>query len=145
MSKAGTQPEFVNAQLLSLTNVTDGERYDQIQNLALDLKRATYFKSLQDGNIDRLYGAADNALEFDLVLTVPEVITFVNLTKMTDLGSNRTLPEKIWRISGVAKNGTTFRIDFSGAVVVFRTNKPILGAVSHHVRVEATSITVTET
>ncbi len=145
MSTTGFQSEFVDALSMTLTNVTDGDQYQQITNLIFDLKRATYFKSLQDATMERLFGVANNALEFDVVLTIPEVIKFVNLTAMIDQTINRTLPDKIWRIAGVSKKNTTFRIDFSGSVVVLRTTKPNLGASTHHIRIEATSLTVSVT
>lgn len=145
MSTTGFQDEFVDALSMSLTNVTDGDQYQQITNLILDLKRATWFKSLMDGSIERLYGAADNALEFDITLTVPEVVKFASLTAMVDLSSNRTLPEKLWRIRGVSKKNTTFTIEFTGAVVVLRTLKPNIGASTHHIRIEASTIAVSVT
>jgi hypothetical protein len=145
MSTTGFQDEFVDALSMTLTNVTDDDQYQQITNLVLDLKRTTWFKSLMDARMERLYGVADNALEFDITLTIPEVIKFVNLTAMVDQVAQRILPDKIWRIAGVSKKNTTFRIDFSGAVVSLRTNKPNLGASTHHIRIEASTLTVTVT
>lgn len=145
MSTTGFQDEFVDALSMTLTNVTDGDQYQQISNLVFDLKRATWFKSLMDARMERLFGVSNNALEFDIVLTIPEVIKFVNLTAMIDQDTERTLPDKVWRIAGVSKKNTTFRIDFLGAVVVLRTTKPNLGASTHHIRIEASSLTVSVT
>jgi len=145
MSLAGDTDEFVNAQKLFLTNVTDNENYRQITNLIFDLNRSTYFKGRMDGNVDRLFGAGNNAIEFDITLTVPEVATFVNLSQIIDLIGDRTLPSKEWRINGTAEDGQTFSISITGSIVSLRTTRPLSGASTHHIRIEGDTITVTET
>jgi hypothetical protein len=142
-SPVGTYPEFVNAQKMTLENTSDNKKYTQIQNLIFDLRRDSHFKSLTDATMERLYGVADNALEFDITLTVGEVASFITLAKMTNQTTDRTLPEKDWKIEGTAENNTKFSITFKGSVVIFRTIRPLKSASSHHVRIEASSITVT--
>jgi hypothetical protein len=145
MSLTGDNDEFVNAQFLTLTNVTDSEIYRQITNVAFDLNRLSHFKSRTDGRIDRLFGAGNNGIEFDITLTVPEVATFVDLSQMINLTSNRTLPSKQWRIDGTAEDGQTFSIAITGSVVQLRTIRPTAGASTHHIRIEAETITVSIT
>jgi hypothetical protein len=142
MSLTGDTDEFVNAQFHSLTNVTDNENYRQVTNIAFDLNRFSHFKSRTDGRIDRLFGAGNNGIEFDITLTVPEVATFVDLSQMINLTSNRTLPSKEWRIDGTAEDGQTFSIAITGSIVSLRTIRPGAGASTHHIRIEADTITV---
>jgi len=143
MSAVGVFDKYVNAQKMSLTNLTDNKQYTQILNLGFDIDRASHFKSLMNGTFQRLYGVANNALEFDIVLTVAEVAWLVAMTQIIDASTNRTLPVKAWRIRGTGRDGTSFNIDFIGSVVTLRTIRPNLGAGEHHVRVETSSITVT--
>lgn len=145
MSQTGDTDEFVNAQRLTLTNVTDSEIYTQITNLAFDLGRFSHFKSRTDGRIDRLFGAGNNAIELDITLTVPEVATFVSLSQMINLTSDRTLLSKEWRINGTSEDGQTFSIAITGSLISLRTIRPNAGAATHHIRIEADTITVTVT
>jgi len=107
-----------------------------------DISRAVHFKSLMNASMERLYGVANNALEFDIVLTVPEVAGFVAYTQIVNADTDRKLPIMAWRITGVAIDNTTFNIDFIGSVVVLKTTRPNMGAGEHHVRIEASTITV---
>ena len=142
MSAVGTRQKLVNAQKMTLTNVTDNQSYTQLSNLVYDITRSTKFKSLQNATMERLFGVANNSLEFDILLTVPQVATFIDLTRIIS-NVNRNLPVKSWRITGTSKDGTTFTITFSGSVVALRTIRPNAGAGEHHIRIESTDITVT--
>lgn len=139
---SGEFPEFVNAQKLTLTNLTDNDEYTQITNLAFDITQASHFKALMDGTIERLFGSANNSLDFDVTLTTPEVVKLVGLATMINQTSNRTLPTKSWRIFGRAEDNSTFQLTFNGSVVSLRTLRPRVSAATHHVRIEATDIVV---
>lgn len=139
---SGEFPEFVNAQKLTLTNLTDNDEYTQITNLAFDITQASYFKSLMDGTIERLFGSANNSIDFDVTLTIPEVVKLVTLATMINQTTQRTLPIKSWRIEGTAENGTKFSLTINGSIVSLRTLRPRISAATHHVRIEATDIGV---
>jgi hypothetical protein len=139
---SGEFNEFVNAQKLTLTNVTDGDEYTQVTNLAFDITQASYFKSLMDGSIERLFGNANNSIDFDVTLTTPEVVKLVELATMINQTTQRTLPIKQWRIFGRAEDNSTFQLSFNGSVVSLRTLRPRVSAATHHVRIEATDIVV---
>jgi len=142
MSSTGTFSKYVNSQRLTLTNLSDNKKFDQILNLAFDIARSSHFKSLMDGNMQRLFGVANNALEFDIILTVPEVTYFVALTQIVDAVLDRNLPVKAWRITGTSIDNSIFNIDFIGSVVTLKTTRPNLGAGEHHIRIETGSISV---
>jgi len=142
MSSVGVFAKYVNAQKMSLTDLTNNKKYTQILNLMFDISRASYFKSLMDASMERLYGVANNALEFDIVLTVPEVAGFVAYTQIVDPVLDRKLPIEAWRITGTAIDNTSFNIDFIGSVVMLKTTRPNMGAGEHHVRIETSTITV---
>jgi tryptophan 2,3-dioxygenase len=139
---SGENTEQVNAQFLTLTNLTDGDEYTQVTNLAFDITQASHFKSLMDGTIERLFGNANNSLDFDVTLTTPEVVKLVELATMINQTTNRTLPIRSWRIFGRAEDNSTFQLTFNGSVVSLRTLRPRVSAATHHVRIEATDIVV---
>ena len=139
---SGENTEQVNAQFLTLKNITDGETYDQITNLMFDLSLQSYFKPLMDGTMQRLYGTPNNVLDFDITLTVPEVPKWLLLATYIDLFTNRTLRIKNYEIEGTAEDGTKFKLTFNGAVVAFRTVRPRVSAATHHLRIDATDILV---
>lgn len=143
MSSTGIFAKYVNVQKMTLTNLSDNLKYTQITNLIFDIMRASHFKSLMDGSMERLFGVANNALEFDIMLTVPEVAGFVNLTQIVDPVTDRKLPVKAWRITGTSIDNSVFNIDFIGSVVALRTIRPNAGASEQHVRIESRSIAVT--
>lgn len=143
MSATGLFSKYVNVQKMTLTNLSDNIKYTQITNLIFDIMRASHFKSLMDGSMERLFGVANNALEFDVMLTVPEVAGLVNLTAIVDPVTDRKLPVKAWRITGTSIDNSIFNIDFIGSVVSLRTLRPNAGAGEHHVRIESRSIAVT--
>lgn len=145
MSSVGVFAKYVNAQKMSLTDLTNNRKYTQILNLMFDISRASHFKSLMNASMERLYGVANNALEFDIVLTVAEVAGFVAYTQIVNADTDRKLPVNAWRISGVGIDNSTFNIDFIGSVVVLKTIRPNMGAGEHHVRIEASSIGVNVT
>jgi len=143
MSATGLFSKYVNVQKMTLTNLSDNIKYTQITNLIFDIMRASHFKSLMDGSMERLFGVANNALEFDVMLTVPEVAGLVDLTEIVDPVTDRKLPVKAWRITGTSIDNSIFNIDFIGSVVSLRTLRPNAGASEHHVRIESRSIAVT--
>lgn len=145
MSSVGVFAKYVNAQKMSLTDLTNNRKYTQILNLIFDIGRATHFKSLMNGSMERLMGVANNALEFDIVLTVPEVALFVAYTQIVNADTDRKLPISAWRITGTGIDNSIFNIDFQGSVVMLKTLRPNVGATEHHVRIETTSITVNVT
>ncbi len=139
---SGEFNEFVNAQRLTLTNVTDGIEFTQLTNLAFDIAQQSIFKSLLDGTMERLFGVANNSLDFDLTLTTPEVVGLVQLATMINQTTERTLRIRSWKIEGTAENGSTFSLTFNGSVTALRTLRPRLSAATHHVRIDATDIVV---
>lgn len=143
MSSVGTFSKYVNAQKMTLTDLTNNRQYTQILNLFFDISRASYFKGLMNGSMERLFGIANNAMEFDIVLTVPEVAILVAMTQIVNPSLDRTLPISSWRITGTSIDGTVFNITFSGSVVMLKTTRPNMGAGEHHVRIESSSIVVT--
>ena len=139
MSSAGEYPEFVNAQKFTLTNLTDNQLFNQITNLSFDINRAVHSKALADGQREKLFGVSDNAMEFDITLTIPEVISWVAYTTLV----SGDLPSKNWELKGTDENGNSFTLVFAGKVVSFTTTRPRDSASRHHVRDEADNIEVT--
>lgn len=143
MSLTGANNKFVNAQNFFLTNVTDLKNFQQISGVSFDINREVKRKSWQNATREKLYGVLDNAIEFDIVLTVPEVAYWVALTV---LNAQNDLPEKTWRLSGISLDGaSTFLMDIVGKVVSFVTIRREEGPGRQHVRIEASTITVTAT
>jgi len=139
---SGEFNEFVNAQQFTLTNLTDSDEYTQVTNLAFDIAQLSHFKSLMDGTMERLFGVANNSLDFDVTLTIPEVVKLVTLATMINQTTQRTLPIRSWRLEGKAENGTSFTLTFNGSVTALRTLRPRVSAATHHVRIDATDIQV---
>ncbi len=135
-----SQRQYVNATRVTLTNVTDGDTYNQLTNLAFDLNRAAHFRSRTDGNIDRFFGNANNGIEFDLKLDASEVADWLALATL----SGGSLPDKEWRVRMTSVSNLVTDLILFGQVTSFRTIRPGIGASEHHIRIEASTITVSQ-
>lgn len=145
MSSTGIFAKYVNAQKMTLTDLTNNKKYTQILNLMFDISRQSKFRSWNNGEMERLFGVANNALEFDIVLTTAEVAAFIADTRIVNQVTDKKLPISAWRITGTGIDNSVFNIDFQGSLVTLKTSRPNVGAAEHHIRIETTSITVNVT
>lgn len=139
MVDAGEWAERVDTQDVSLINVTDSLTFKQLLNVFPDISASLTRHQLTDDTIENLWDLRVTFIEGDIVLTTPEITTWVAFTLQT----NNKPPVKTWRLSYKPISGATVTVDISGQVSVFRLIDTGRGVALYHFRIEATSSAVT--
>lgn len=133
MVSAGELDEYVDSSGVKLENVTDALEFKQLHNIKHDVQVPTTIRQKTDDTLELLYDLRRFAIEGDVWLTEPEVVTWVALT----VASNSRLPEKSWKITYTDEktNATTL----TGTMVLTQlvTIDPGVGSTNHHIRLES--------
>jgi len=113
---AGELAEYVNSARCSLTNTTDSATFDQMRNVRVFITNDITKRRSTAGTLEKLFDLRDFAMEGEIWLTEPELVTWVGYTTQT----NNNPISKSWQAAFVAENGNTTTI--SGTMRVSRLN-----------------------
>lgn len=159
MTNLPTDPESLttNAEYMVLQIGTNPDQYTVLQDLVFNLEHPEVTEvatgTTASPALIRIpfYGAGDNWIEFTLLLSLTEFISFA--TTYFNRDSHGQVPLEYFKIKITDKSGTTKTIGntantptgFKGRVVFAKTSKPVMGAVKYRVRVRLLedSITIT--
>ena len=141
MVDVGELQEFVNSQHVALTNATAAETYKQMYNTIVDITSEVTIHQLTNSTLDKLFDIRDFAIEGDIMVTQPEIPTFVALTLQTD----NLPPVNSWNISFTDELGNTSTLDSSFRLATLQYRIPDRGDANHHIRLESIDGVVTVT
>jgi hypothetical protein len=113
---AGELSEYVNSARCSLTNNTDSLTFDQMRNVRVFITNDVTKRRNTAGTLEKLFDLRDFAMEGEIWLTEPELVTWVGYTTQT----NNSPVSKSWEAQFVAENGNTTTIN--GTMKVSRLN-----------------------
>jgi len=133
MADAGELTEYVNAGKVTITNSTDALTFKQLSNIRVFIETAVTKRQRTDSVLEKLVDLRDFAIEGEIYLTSPELVTWVGYTSQT----NNKLPEKLFIVSFTDESGnpTTLSSDF----ILTRLNfiAPEKGYVIYSIRLES--------
>ena len=130
----------VDTQDATLQNTTNSETFTQLTNLFFDISSNLTRHQLTDDTIDNLWDLRVNAIEGDMILTVPEITKWVGYT----LHSNGKPPIKVWVLTYTPVAGSADTLTFNGQVSTFRPSDSGSNVLTYHFRIEGTDVTITE-
>lgn len=133
----GTEAKLVNTQSVRL--LQGANDYQQLYNLAVTVTRPSRKKACTDGRIQKLEGLGEHRIEGDLLLTVPEIVTFLGYTALV----NRALPINVWTLQFTARDTTTDSISISAKLTTLQFIRPEAGATLYHIILETVDTEVT--
>lgn len=138
MVNVGDQAKLVGAQSHRLIQGTDD--YHQLYNLSMGLTRPSYKKARTDGEVRRLEGLAEHYIEGQILVTVPQITTLVNMTKLT----SGQLPINAWDIQMTSRDNTTDTLRINAKLTSLNFIRPVKGLSLFHIRLDLANGEVTE-
>ncbi len=112
---SGVQANFVDTQDVSLTNISDGITYTQLENVRIAINHATSFHQLSDNTVDKNFSLADVTIEGDIIMTNPELALLKVLSTMV----NAQLPIRNYTVLFTDQSGTLTSYNGDGFLAVF--------------------------
>ena len=140
MVNAGELAELTNADQVNLTNATDVLTFGQLFNITWNSKSPTHKRTTTDHKLKRYAGLPDIAIAGDILITQPEVTTFVGYHTFT----GGTLPAKNWDLEMTAKDTTTDKVRISAIMTGLGFIAPEKGGSWFHVTLENQTEAITE-
>lgn len=133
MADAGELTEFVNSGKVTLTNVTDSLTFKQLYNVQIKLITDVIKRHLTNNALEKFFEPRDFVIEADIMLTTPEIITWVNWTTQTN-----NLPDShSWRVSFTPDTGTAVSISGTFRLSQLFFIAPEEGDCNYHIRLES--------
>lgn len=132
MANIGELTEVMNATKVHLDLGSD--RHILLQELDFHIGRPESRESV-DGNVVYFYGQHDNYFDATLLLSSPEVNTFVGYT---ELDSNGALPENAFKLIYTDRSGASKTITVNSSVPTMDITKPVEGGVKTRIRFRIT-------
>ena len=134
MSAAGEESEFVNASRVRFTNATLGNFYKQIYNVSVFINAInTTLRQLSNDTLEKLYDLRDFAIEGDIMVTEPEITTWVGLTVQT----NNNPTAQSYQVAFTDENGNTTTLSGTFRLTQLNHNRVEEGAANYHIRLES--------
>lgn len=131
--------ERVDTQNVSLTNTTDSETYLQLLNVMPSMTSQLTRRQRTDSIIENLWDLRVTAIEGDIILTTPEIATWVAYM----LQANNVPPTKTWQLSYTPMTGAAKTLTITGQVSLLHLIDSGIGVATYHFRIESTTSTVT--
>jgi len=110
MTDAGERDEIINGGKWSIINSTDALTFKQMRNVRLYIDTGVVKRQRTDSVLEKHFDLRDFAVEAEIWLTEPELVTWVGYTTQ----SNNLPPKKLFLITGTDEqgNGATMSSDF---------------------------------
>ena len=140
MVNAGELAEVVNADKVDLTNASDSLTFGQLYNITWNSRTPTHKRTTTDHKLKRYAGLPDIAISGDILITKPEVTTFVGYHSFT----NGTLTAKNWDLEIVAKDTTTDKVRISAIMTGLGFIAPEKGGSWFHITLENQTEAISE-
>lgn len=112
---SGVQAEFIDTQDVTLTNISDGVTYDQLENVRVSTRHVTSFHQLSDDTVDKNFSLADVTIEGDIIATSSEFALLKTLSTMV----NAQLPIRNYTVLFTDQSGTPTSYNGDGFLAVF--------------------------
>ncbi len=112
---SGVQEEFIDTQDVSLTNVSDGITYTQLENVRISIRHSPSMHQLTDDTVDKNFSLADAIIEGDIIATSQELGLLKTLSTMI----NAQLPIRSWQVVFFDQSGTVTGYVGDGFLAVF--------------------------
>lgn len=141
MSAAGERSEVVNSSRVRLTNNTASEFYKQMYNTVLFINSNVTIRQLSNDVLEKFFDLRDFALEADIIITEPEIPTWVTRTVQTS--NNPPAESYSFDFTDKASNTTTLSGTFR--LSQLNHNIPDRGLGNYHIRLESVDGVVTVT
>ena len=140
MADAGEQIEFVNSGNVSLVNATDSATFKQLYNLRVSITQNVVTKQTISNLLDKHFDLRDFVVEGDIMITEPEIATWIGYTVQT----NNLPPAKSFQIIFTADNGNTSTVSGTFRIKDLFYEIPEEGDANYHVRLESVDGAVVE-
>jgi len=131
MVNVGIPADYVDTQSVVVTNQTDSLTYDQVTNVRFFVDTAYTYRQRTDIILELLTDLRHQFIEFDAMLTQPEVVALYNLTTPT----NNTVPEKSWKIDMTDEGGSTATVTVTGMLAKLEFIDEGIGAMKYRLRI----------
>ena len=125
---SGVQAEFIDTQDVTLTNISDGVTYDQLENVRVSTRHVTSFHQLSDDTVDKNFSLADITIEGDIIATSSEFALLKTLNTMV----NAQLPIRNYTVLFTDQSGTPTSYNGDGFLAVFEPVDSGDGAITWH-------------
>lgn len=139
MSAAGERSEVINSSRVRLTNTTASEFYKQMYNTQLFINSDVTTHQLTNSTLENLFDLRQFAIEADIILTEPEIPTWVARTVQT----NNNPPSENYDFDFTDKNSNTRTLSGSFQLSILNHIIPERGLGNYHIRLESTDGVVT--
>ena len=103
---AGELSEYVNSAKCTLQNATDSLTFDQMRNVRVFITNDVTKRRTTARTLEKLFDLRDFAMEGEIWLTEPELVTWVGYTAQT----NNNPVSKSWTATFAAENGNSTTI-----------------------------------
>ncbi len=123
-----TDANWVDAQGVSLTNLSDAKTYVQLRNVITDMDKNVTKHQLSDNTVENVYSLAMNSIQGNIILTTGEITEWTVLFLNSDT--------KVWQVSFTDSSGVIVNLSFNGEVKTFQPIDDGEGDVSHFFRIE---------
>ncbi len=140
MVNAGELGELVNAEQVNLTNATDSLTFGQLYNLTWTSRTPTHKRTTVDKKLKRYAGLPDIAIAGDILITQPEITTFVGYHSF----SGGKLTAMNWDLEIVAKDTTTDTVRISAIMTGLGFIAPEAGGSWFHIILENQTEAISE-
>lgn len=134
---SGLQEDFVDTQDVSITNVSDGITYTQLENVRISIRHAPSFHQLSDNTVDKNFSLADAIIEGDIIATSNELGLLKTLSTMV----NAQLPIRSWQVVFFDQSGTVTGYVGDGFLAVFEPVDSGESAVTWHFVLQMRALT----
>ena len=133
MADAGELAEFVDSGNVTLTDNQSGDVFKQLYNVRAMIDIAVTKHQRTDDVMEKLFDLRDFAIEADIYLTEPELVTWVALTAQT----NNRMPNHTFTVTFTGDNSsaTTLSGDFYLTQLHFMASEE--GYANYHIRLES--------
>ena len=139
MGSLGTKTELINATKVHLDLGSD--RFVMLQELSLKIEHPESRESADIGSL-YFYGWQDNTFEATLLLSSPELDTFIGYTELT---ANNDLPENAFKLIYTDKAGAIKTLTITCQVPMLEVLKATVGGTKTRIRFRITEeITVAD-